>query len=171
MESLATYTFEFREPSAFTNADLDAFADLVIEGGQVNKNVRERLPTAAALGVIRLGDAIVGTAGIKNPTANHRTECFTNADQLVLQPQYPLELGWVYLPLVHRGHKVMGPLIGQMIAEHQATGMFATTMSDNEDMQRILDRTGFKRVGKSYPSKQNKGQLGLYIREPTRGRG
>lgn len=161
------YKIEVKSPSKVTENELDRFAELVTDGGEVTNGLRERLETASALGFLRYDGKIVGTAALKKPAPNYRKGVFEKAQSKQPISSYPYELGWVFLDPAHRGKMRMVPLIIAVMKRAKGSGVFATTRTSNDRMLHILTRQGFVRDGATYASTQNPGEeLVLLLHAP-----
>jgi len=70
------FVLEIKPPGECSGAELESFAALVAEGGEVIQGVRRRLEDAAVLGFIKLVDEFVGTAALKRPAPAYRSGVF-----------------------------------------------------------------------------------------------
>lgn len=166
---LAKYSVEIKSASKSTKQELDRFAELVSEGGEVAPGVRQRLKSAAKLGFIIYEGAIVGTAALKNPNPARSKNVFEAAGNELNSEGFPLELGWIFLQPIHR-HKGQMRLLTKLLVDSTANlGIYAATRIKNEAMQGVLNQNGFIQTGANFPSKQNPGEeLALYIRRPAK---
>jgi GNAT superfamily N-acetyltransferase len=163
--SKSDYTSDIRPPENYSDADLDAFAACVRKGGKVGAGIRQRLPHAALLGVVRCRGTIIGTAAIKNPTDHHRTECFEDARGEADAGLFPYEFGWAFMSPEHRDAKLISPLIAELVRRTAHKGIYSTTQTTNEPMIHMLEKNGFGRDGGTYRSKLGAEDLILYLRE------
>jgi RimJ/RimL family protein N-acetyltransferase len=88
---------------------------------------------------------------IKRPTANHLLEVFRKANEGAMPGNFSLELGWAYTVDSYRGKGICNELV-QAILKVETENLFATTRCDNLPMQKILNKNGFKVIGKPYES-------------------
>lgn len=143
---------------------LDAFCELVLEGGQVQSvGLATRVGRAAFLAFARDPGGIVGVAALKKPDVGYRAGVFKKAGSSVAE-DYPYELGWVYVVPSARGGGIPR-LIVQALFEHGAAGVYATSLTTNIAMHRTLERTSFKVSGQPYASVEHPGEkIALFLR-------
>lgn len=153
-----------KAPSACTALELSDFVALVLAGGEVTPDgLPKRVKEAHSLAFIRGGDGLIGVAGLKFPIKNHRMDVSTSAGIDLPEGDFPLELGWVFVRPNARGGKSY-PLCSALVNAVAEKGIFATSRANNTAMHSTLDKLGFKRAGDQWPSKQNGGNLTLFIK-------
>ena len=164
-EDLRKYVVECKPPSKFTDAELDRFAAIVTEGGEVADRVRGRIESAYTLGSITYDGTIVGTAALKKPKVSYRAKVFENAKSEANPKEYPFELGWIFLQPNHRKKGQMARLLDQLMPLAKGQNVFATTRSANDLMHEVLLQMDFRVDGEAYSSEQQPDQtLRLFIR-------
>jgi predicted GNAT family N-acyltransferase len=108
-------------------------------------------------------------AALKKPLNSYRTGVFTRTSAALPADAFPLELGYVYVDLSHRNKGYGSTLITKTIEAFPQEGIFATTRIDNDQMQKLLCRSGFSVLGKDYPSAEISTRLlRLFGRTPER---
>lgn len=153
------------EPASFAEADLDDFTAFVLAGGEVTaKGLRERVARAAHIAFARENECLLGVAGLKKPDQSYRTRIEKSANAKLPAETLPLELGWIFVLPSARGRKLSAALCRPLVAEAESRGIFATSRTENTPMHRTLEKLGFKRVGREWPSKENDANLVLFIR-------
>jgi hypothetical protein len=169
---LHNYTIEVRPPSKFKEVELEGFAAMVTQGGEVAGGLRARLETAFRLGIVAYKGEIVGTAAIKKPAAVYRKKVFENAGSALKPAAYPYELGWIYLQEAHRKKGQMGRLLTELMLVTRNKPVLSTTRVSNEIMQTILKEWEFAKEGSPYPSAQQPSEMiQLYLRSAQEGAG
>lgn len=164
-EDLKKYSIHVKAPKNYAASDLDEFAAIVADGGEVAEGVRVRVERAYRLGIITYDGAVVGTAAVKKPTASYRTKVFEKAKSKCAPTDYPYELGWIFLKDPHRKKGQMTHLLKELIPAAKGSAMFATTRAANEVMQEMLVQLGFSPDWEEYPSEKQPDQLlQLYVR-------
>jgi GNAT superfamily N-acetyltransferase len=153
------------EPASFAEAELDDFTAFVPGGGEVTaKGLRERVGKAAQIAFARENECLVGVAGLKKPDQSYRGRIERSAKAKLPAKTLPLELGWIFVLPSARGRKISGAFCRPLVAQAENSGIFATSRIDNMPMHCALERLGFNRVGREWPSKENNAKLALFIR-------
>lgn len=156
-----------KSPKECSPQDLAEFEALVLEGGEVDpEGLGGRVRRAAALAFLVDDGAILGVAGLKEPTAGYRAKVAKGSQASVPVDRYPLELGWVFVRSGIRGGKSK-MLCDALISRAHGRGMFATSRVSNPWMHATLAAKGFKRTGAEWPSGQNPANLTLFLLEAT----
>lgn len=155
---------DVKSPEDCADKEIEAFLALVASGGEVLKDGLEgRIRAAELLSFMRCGVELIGAAGLKHPTTNHRVEVAAKSGVPLKAADIPLELGWVYVLPAHWGGKSM-PLCAPLVERVGTMGIFATSRADNAPMHRTLAKLGFARQGGDWPSGRNPAKLWLYIK-------
>lgn len=158
---------EVKPPSECSDEEIEAVCTLVASGGEVAlQGLEGRVRGAALLSFLWQSGHLVGVAGLKHPSANHRTEVETRSGEALDAAEIPLELGWVYVRPEQRGGKSMA-LCAPLLERVGSVGVFATSRADNAPMHSTLSKLGFKRRGDDWPSGLNPAKLLLFVRRPT----
>ncbi|MGE0133248.1 MAG: N-acetyltransferase [Blastocatellales bacterium] len=153
------------EPGSFSEAEIDDFVALVLAGGEVAAmGLRDRVLKAVQITFLRENKCLLGVAGLKRPSANHRREVARGSNIALDSEALPFELGWVFILPSARNRKLSFPLCQPLVEAALSKGIFATSRSDNGGMHRTLEKLGFVRVGSEWPSKQNNGNLVLFLK-------
>lgn len=153
-----------KAPGQCTSGELDAFVSLVRAGGQVTpRGLLSRVQRAHSLAFLRTDDHLIGVAGLKFPSANHRAEVARGTGWPLSESGFPLELGWVFvLPSARGGRSYV--LCEPLLASAANDGVFATSTTSNIGMHVTLHKLGFVRKGAAWPSSQNSDVLWLFVR-------
>lgn len=153
------------EPREFTPVEIDGFVSLVLAGGEVIPHgLRARVIQAAQLAFTRENGCVVAVAGLKKPSQNHRNEVAAGSKTQLPERDYPLELGWVFIRPSARGRKLSFPLCQVLVTAANGRGIFATSRVDNHALHSTLMKVGFSRIGAEWPSRQNDGNLALFVK-------
>lgn len=97
---------EVKPPGECSDEEIEAFCALVASGGEVAlQGLEGRVRGAALLSFLYQSGDLVGVAGLKHPSANHRAEVETGSGEALDAAEIPLELGWVYVRPEQRGGK------------------------------------------------------------------
>jgi hypothetical protein len=152
-----------KTPDACAPPELNDFVSFVLAGGEVTPTgLLGRVQRAHSLAFLRSRECLIGVAGLKRPSDNHRNEVSVGSG-VNLQTLFPLELGWVFVLPSARGGK-SSALCGPLLEATANLGIFATSRSGNIAMHKTLEKYGFARVGKEWPSGQNPDNLCLFTR-------
>ena len=153
-----------RSPKECSPEELREFVDLVRAGGEVAyTGLADRVQKAHSLAYLKDDETLIGIAGLKFPSQNHRSEVANGAQVYLHEHALPLELGWVYVLPSERGGKSY-LLCEALISNAKGAGVFATSREGNKAMHCTLGKLGFNRQGSDWPSGQNPENLWLFIK-------
>lgn len=153
-----------RSPNECSAEELEEFVDFVRTGGEVTHvGLPDRVKTAHSLAYLKTDGKMIGVAGLKFPSQNHRNEVANGAQISLSAHTLPLELGWVYVLPSERGGKSY-LLCEVLISNAKGAGVFATSREGNKAIHRTLEKLGFNRQGTDWPSGQNPENLWLFIK-------
>lgn len=153
-----------RTPSACTPGELQDFVAFVLAGGEVTPvGFPDRVARAHSLAFLRNGECLLGVAGLKIPSQNHRSEVAAGSGVSIKAKSFPLELGWVFVLPSARGGKSY-PLCAPLVQAAGSQGIFATSRSGNPAMHSTLGKLGFSRAGGQWQSGQSKDKLWLFVK-------
>lgn len=160
---------KIKKPSKCTEEELNEFYKMVVEGGQVEvRGLRERIKRAAFLAFYYERKVLIGIGALKRPQESYKKKVFRRAGVPGKSGEYELELGWVYIKPEHRRRGVCSSLLHQLILMTGSKKVFATTRKDNFPMKRVLERIGFRKVGKPYKLDNDTSVLELFVRVKDR---
>jgi GNAT superfamily N-acetyltransferase len=159
---------DIRQPSLCTGAEIAAFCDLVRQGEEVDpRGLEDRAKRAKALVLLFVDRTLAGVAALKRPARTYRDGVFQKAGVPNAAKSFDLELGWVFVPKVHRGKQYSRVLSAAALSQNERLPTFATTRADNMAMQRTLEHLAFRRLGDSWRSSRGKREwLVLYVSVP-----
>lgn len=151
-----------KKPSECSECEIEAFVYLAKQGGQVaNVGLESRVRSAEKLIFLYEVEKCVAIAALKRPLDSYKSRVFEAALLSTLQSDYVFEIGYIFSLRSGLGNKIMSGVC-------QATGgnrAFATTREDNDVMQYLLPKFGFKKSGKPYQSDSGGYSLGLFVKE------
>lgn len=149
-----------------TPDEIDEFAELVRAGDEVEtEGLVERISRAHSLIFIRNEHHLVGVAALKHPNANYRARVFKMAQVELTAAEYPLELGWVYVPPAGRGAGLSYSLVQAAVKIASGSRIFATSRVNNHAMHKSLLAASFARKGKEYISTRGSHTLAVFTHE------
>ena len=158
-------TISLSPPVACSDGDIAAFQDIVLEGGEVDRvGLLQRIARADHLAFAFFDHNFVGVGALKCPNSGYRKSVFMKSGTLRSFSDFPLELGWVYVRPQFRTRGISGRLVEELIATSRSQNVFATSRTDNQAMHKSLERSGFVRDGKPYPSVMRAETLQLFVR-------
>jgi predicted GNAT family N-acyltransferase len=151
-------------PGKCSPDQLDAFAELVLQGGQIRApGLRERVGRAHWLGFHYEDDQLAAVAALKQPGVNHRDKVFRKAKTTFPAGAFVAELGWVFTREGFRGRGICRCLLKQLLEKAGQDNLFATTRTDNCSMQSLLESLGFQHVGQPFHGTNGKRLLQLWV--------
>jgi predicted GNAT family N-acyltransferase len=155
-------------PGKCTPDEIDAFVALVQVGGEVQAaGLAERIVQAHSLIFLKEDNQLLGVAALKHPEANYRFGVFEKAQIKANPLDYPLELGWVYVPPAGRGRGLSHSLVQTAVNQAKGLGLFATSRADNSAMHKSILAALFARQGNEYLSKRGDYSLLLFTLESS----
>lgn len=148
-----------------TEAEIAAFCNLVRQGEEVDaQGLEDRAKNAKALVFLFVDRTLAGVAALKRPAKTYRDGVFQKAGVPKAAESFDLELGWVFVPAIHRGKQYSRVLSAAALSQNEGAPTFATTRADNVAMQRTLEHLAFRRLGDSWCSTRDQGErLLLYV--------
>lgn len=139
------------------------FAVIRLTGEVQEAGLVDRIKRAELLAIQRNANKIVGIVALKVPDKGYRQHVEASAEFDLPEAKYPYELGWAYVDPSVRQQQIASTLCTALIADRSTACIFATTRTNNAGMQRVLEKVGFQKVGKSYQSKRGDHTLMLYV--------
>lgn len=137
----------------------------VLAGGEVTPDgLRGRVMQAPQIAFLRERECLLGVGGLKTPSENHRREVERDSKMALNAGEFPFELGWVFILPSARDRKLSPPLCRPLVAASKGSGIFATSRTNKGSMHRTLEKLDFARAGSEWPSKENDGNLALFLK-------
>jgi RimJ/RimL family protein N-acetyltransferase len=153
-----------KAPGDCTADELKLFCRLVCEVGMVEEaGLDDLVKQAKALGFLRLGEEVVGIAGLKRPRDAYRERVFADAKSNHLAAEFPYELGWVFVSEKVRGKGHSTALVAAVMEEAGQENVFATTEASNTAMQCTLLRFGFDEAGEYLSARADRPERRLLL--------
>lgn len=151
-------------PTTCAASELDDFVAFVLAGGEVSpRGLSKRVRDAHSLAFLRSNGCLIGVAGLKFPSKNHRNEVSSGSGIRLTTTAFRLELGWVFVLPSARGGKSYA-LCAPLVVAAQGNGIFATSRAGNKPMHTTLAKLGFVRTGEEWRSSQNPDNLWLFVK-------
>lgn len=160
-------TIAIKSPSDLTKSELNSFADLILEGGQINspKNILiENIKNCELVAQLHIDGKLAGIGAIKLPRPSYHNRVFTKAGISNLQKNYEKELGYIFTSPEFRGRKISTKVLNSLLEKLNDQKVFATTKS--QFMRAILIESGFKKKGNTYQNDDGE-DLELFCSENT----
>lgn len=153
-----------RVPAECSAADQACFRQLVIEGGEVGgAALTTNIANAKVLVILMQAGAMRGVAALKCPQDSYRTKIIKRTGVELSQPDYPFELGYVFVQPALQGRGLSHLLVASCLQHADARGVFATVRTDNAPMHATFKKAGFVAAGADYPGSKDR-RIGLLIR-------
>lgn len=164
MASVISHTI-VKSPAACSDAEIADFVSFVSAGGEVTLHgLEERIRSAERIVFLLESGCLLGTAGLKNPSNNHRNEVASLSHVPLSTQEFPFELGWVFILPSARGRHLSLPLCQPLVEFAADQGIFATSKTANVSMHRTLSKLGFFPAGAAYQSSFGNYQLQVFLR-------
>ena len=153
-----------KKPGDCSVAELQAFAGLILAGGEVMAvGLDARIKKAEALVFLLQNDCLKGIAAVKNPERNYKSGVFQKAKASVQANEFPFELGWVFVHPSSRGAGFAHKLVQATLGATGGRAIFATSRSDNIPMHKVLNAHGLSKNGVEYVSTRGNKKLVLFV--------
>lgn len=157
-----------KKPSECSLQELEDFAELVIEGGQVARaGLENRMRRAKLLAFGYEDGKLVGVVAIKKASWFYVRDVFGKANEPDQAVDYRYELGWGFTLPDYRRRGITTELSQMLMDNSRDCNLFGTTGTGNEASKRILEKYGFEMCGSPYPGRTEFKQL--YVRKLTTG--
>lgn len=149
----------------FSAAELDTFKKIVLQADQVKAETFDKL-IAKNPQLLFYPNTIEpeSVAALKIPNPEYKKKIFQQAQSKHDPNDFEYEMGWLVCLKPGEG---IGQKVASFLAE-KTDQIYASTRSDNQKMIHILEKIGFKKSGKDYPSERGGYELSLYIK-PLKG--
>ena len=155
---------KIKEPSECSEKEIEDVYLLAKKGGEVDPlGLRNRIRRAKYLAFHYEQNELVGIVGLKRPYETYKKVVFKRAGVPKEAEKYSLEIGWAYTKCVYRGKGICTGLIQKILEKSESENFFATVRTNNPAMHRVLEKTGFRRIGKPYHGRTNH-SIQLFIR-------
>ena len=153
-----------RPASDFCETQREQFKELVLKDPQVQAGgLSGRIANANYLAFLHLEGKLVGVNAIKNNRPYQQT-LEASAGVELSDSDYLGEVGYLHVAKDYRRARLADVLLLATLAAAKGKGLFATIQSTNIGSRRLFERHGFNQVGKSWPSKEVKDEVNLYVR-------
>lgn len=154
-----------RKPKDCAENQLVGLIELADKSGEVDRHSLESGIRARARDLLWVEDEqdILAMAVLKLPNRGYRHGVFEKSMTVKRSEEYPLELGYIYVEDAMRGQGVATALTERALCLANGKGIFATTREQNKKIQYVLEKTGFSRAGKPYPSERGDFNLLLHV--------
>ncbi len=160
---------EIMRPQLCSDAEIGAFCCFIRQGGEVDiAGLEGRVRQAKALVFLYVDRTLVGVAALKQPGKNYRDKVFKAAGVSDNSATFGLELGWVFVRPEHRGKHYSLVVSSAAIGQADGAPIFATTRTDNVNMNGTLEYLVFKKVGITWSSIDGEHKLVLYVLKPIK---
>jgi len=158
-----------KRPSECSTSELDAFEDLVKEGGEViTDELRQRMLDAEWLVfAVEPNGTLAGVAALKLPSKHYKETVFQKARTPENLDEFTFEAGWFFVRGAFRGRKYSRFLLETLLTLAGASKVYATTRENNQPMRQTNRHCGLVESGSPYPSEEGDYNLVLYTRHPA----
>ncbi len=154
--------YQIGNAKEFSNKEIAAFKKIVLEAGEVSSATFDGLISKnPVLLFYPETENIEAVGALKIPNDSYKKRVFEKSEADVNRAKYEYELGWIVCLSEEKG-------IGQKITEALAIykpNQYATVRKENVKMNHIIQKFGFKQVGKSYNSNRGDYENNLYVKD------
>jgi ribosomal protein S18 acetylase RimI-like enzyme len=160
-----------KRPADCTDEEIRAFAQMVIEGGQVSPAGFERnVRRAKLLGFAYEDGELAGVVGIKSSPWLYVREVFLKANKLDEAVDFRYEIGWGYTKPEFRKLHINRRLVELQLATIPESNVFAMTGVGNEAVISNLIKLGFEKCGDPYPNSTGSWLYQLWVKKGSAAR-
>lgn len=151
---------EIKRPSECTARELEDFACLVAQGGQVARSgLEQRIRRAKYLAFAYVEGELAAVAAVKKASWFYIRDVFGKANEPARGNDFKYELGWGYTRPKYRNRGIHQCLVDLLLENVRDINIFGTTGTANEAIMSILQKRGFVMCGSPYPGKTEAKQL------------
>lgn len=152
------------KPVAASAAELERFEELVVEAGEViGAALTTNIANARILVMLKHEGVLCGVAALKRPQDSYRKRVASQAEIALPKPEYPYELGYIYVQPKLQGRHLSHRLVAEALEHRDGAHVFATARIDNDRVRSTLAKARFAVAGKPYDGLQGK-PIGLLVR-------
>lgn len=146
-----------KSPNNCSSQEKEKIYNFLKGGNQVTLcGLTERIESAKLLGFIFEDNQILGVAALKIPDKSYKEDIFKKAQASDDPNDYKYEIGYASTKPEYQGKGICSQLIQGIIKEVNDEKLFATTRVNNKQMQHILGKNGFEKIGPYISFKGNK---------------
>lgn len=152
--------YNVKTPQDCSEREINAFIQLVLEGGQVvSRGLKNRILNARLLAFCYIKNELVGISSIKQPSFRYKTRTFKNALVEMEAFKHDYELGYTVTKADFGGNGISFKLNSKLLSNIDS-GVYATTA--NPIMIHLLEKLKFRKLGNPFKGKINKENLYIY---------
>ena len=171
--NLGDYVVVSKTPAECSDEEIESFANLLIEGGEVAAaGVIDRVKRAKVLGfAYTSAHELIAVSALKIPYESYRANVEQGSGASIPKEDFPYEVGWLYMKPEYRGGRA-GQTLRFLLVQPClgiSGGAFATVRNANLMPQRLMDKFGFERKGGLWTSSRNGSPLALFVRDADKG--
>ena len=149
------------KPDNFSEEEKSQFLQLLIEQGQVGNPNLEKINASTLICIAFVDNDAIGIGAIKNVYKSP----FDYAQVSELKDYFDYELGYLFVKNKYKGQGIGKKISELLVLDLGAKNVFATTeLSDENSMKFILEKLGFKQIGKPYLGRETRKAIGLFVK-------
>lgn len=155
--------YEIFLPNDFTPVLRANFADMLSKQGKVQGDFSKKADRCKQICLAKVDDRVVAIGGIKQKTESD----FWNDKAGIpdLASEFEWELGYVYTDIGYNGCGIASNVTRLLIDTYGKGNLMATTeIAANPAMVKILEKQGFRLLGKPWRSDIHNNYLGLFLK-------
>lgn len=156
-------TFKIDIPKNFSEQERRTFLDLLNKQGKVKDPTIGKVNRCKLLCVCKVDNQIVSIGAIKQKTTSDFNS--NKSDLEHLSNEFKIELGYCFTLPDYTGKGFSSTIVKMLLTEIGNHNLMASTeLREDNSMNGILQRNGFKQYGNPWKSIIHKGTLGLYLK-------
>ncbi|MFD0764471.1 GNAT family N-acetyltransferase [Mucilaginibacter lutimaris] len=153
-----------KKPDELTPEKLQQIKHFLVAGGEVSTtNIEERIAASHFIAFFQTDGLIISTASIKKPVKSYRAKVFSKAKTDMDHTGFTYELGYLYTLPRARGKNLSNRLISALLKNLDGEKIFSTTRMNNMQVNLMMKKMGFARIGEPYWNTKRSDYLLLYI--------
>jgi len=155
--------YEIIQHEQFDTSIRDEFATLLKKQGKVQGDPSTKADRCKLIGIARVDGTAVAIGGIKRKTDS----AFSNEKAGIpdLREAFDWELGYLYTKEDQCGRGIASTITRLLVDAYGPGNLMASTeIAANPAMVRILEKLGFRHVGKPWKSGIHDNYLGLFLK-------
>ena len=155
--------YEIIPQTKFDDSLRTVFADMLRKQGKVKGDLASKADRCKLTCIVKVDDKVIAIGGIKQKTASD----FENNKAGVpdLSSEFKWELGYLYTDSDYSGRGIASGVTCLLIDAYGKGNLMATTeITANPAMVKILEKQGFRLLGKPWKSNIHSNYLGLFLK-------
>ena len=156
-------TFKIISTEKITSGIAENFIGLLKKQNKVKTPTDEKIQSCFRVVLCYADQNLIGIGALKTKTSSDFST--SKADLPDLEPKFTWELGYMYVDENFKNYGISTTITRLLLKQVPNENIMASTEIHNDNpMIYILDKFGFQKFGKPWPSAKHDGTLGLFLK-------